>query len=88
LLHPSADHGVRLVSCATARRPAHSPRRDHPSKNSPESPWALRSPGALASLMFLLDPSVPSPHRRFRRGGLGPYRRGCHLRGFFRRFGP
>lgn len=27
---------------------------DHPSKNSPDPPWALRSPGAVAPLMFLL----------------------------------
>jgi len=31
----------------------------HPSKNSPEPPWAPRSPGAVAPLMFLLDPSFP-----------------------------
>jgi len=35
LLHPSADHGVRLVSCATARRPAHSPRRIPPLEELP-----------------------------------------------------
>jgi len=35
LLHPSADHGVRLVSCATARRPAHFPRRVPPLEELP-----------------------------------------------------
>lgn len=35
LLHPSADHGVRLVSCTTVRRPAHSPRRSPPLEELP-----------------------------------------------------
>jgi hypothetical protein len=32
---------------------------DHPSKNSADPPWAPRSPGAVAPLMFLLDPPFP-----------------------------
>jgi len=43
----------------------------HPSKNSPDPPWALRSPGALAPLMFLLVPPVSSPRYRFRHRGSG-----------------
>jgi len=53
LLHPAADPGVRLVSCAAEA--VHSPRRYHPSKNVTDPPWALRSPGALAPLMFPLS---------------------------------
>jgi len=53
LLHPAADPGVRLVSCPAET--AHSPRRYHPSKKATDPPWALRSPGALAPLMFPLS---------------------------------
>jgi len=71
LLHPAADPGVRLVSCPAET--AHSPRRYHPSKNVTDPPWALRSPGALAPLMF---PLLRGCHLRgcFRRISLGQRR--------------
>ena len=71
LLHPAADPGVRLVSCPAET--AHSPRRYLPSKNVTHPPSALRSPGALAPLMF---PLLRGCHLRgcFRRISLGQRR--------------
>jgi len=88
LLHPSADHGVRLVSCATARRPAHFPRRLPPLEELPRP--AVGTP--VTRRLGPLD--VPPRSTRiltalpFPASGFGRDRRGCHLRGFFRRIGP
>jgi len=60
----------------------------HPSKNSPDPPWAPRSPGALAPLMFLLVPPYLHTAAVASRGAEMRARRACHLRGFFRRIGP
>jgi len=55
---------------------------DHPSKNSPDPPWAPRSPGAVAPLMFLLDspefstaPPFPAPQLESGSSRLPPSRR-------------